>query len=41
VDPGANLQVWDGTRHPLHIQQPDRVTGAVLALLERAAGRES
>ncbi len=35
--PGADLQVWDGTRHPLHIQQPDRVTRVVLALLERAA----
>jgi pimeloyl-ACP methyl ester carboxylesterase len=35
--PGAELQVWDGTRHPLHIQRPDRVTSAVLALLERAA----
>jgi pimeloyl-ACP methyl ester carboxylesterase len=35
--PGADLEVWDGTRHPLHIQQPDRVASAVLALLERAA----
>jgi pimeloyl-ACP methyl ester carboxylesterase len=39
--PGADLQVWDGTQHPLHIQQPDRVASAVLALLERAGnGRE-
>jgi pimeloyl-ACP methyl ester carboxylesterase len=34
--PGADLQVWEGTRHPLHIQQPDRVADAVLGLLERA-----
>lgn len=34
--PGADVQVWDGTRHPLHIQQPDRVAGVVLALLQRA-----
>jgi pimeloyl-ACP methyl ester carboxylesterase len=34
---GADLQVWDGTRHPLHIQQPDRVASAVFTLLERAA----
>lgn len=35
--PGADLQVWDGTRHPLHIQQPDRVASVLLALLERVA----
>jgi pimeloyl-ACP methyl ester carboxylesterase len=34
--PGAELQVWDGTSHPLHIQQPGKVAQAVLALLERA-----
>jgi len=33
--PGAELQVWEGTTHPLHIQQPGRVAEAVLALLER------
>ena len=35
--PGADLQIWDETRHPLHIQQPDRVASVVLALLQRAA----
>jgi pimeloyl-ACP methyl ester carboxylesterase len=34
--PQAELQVWDGTNHPLHIQQPGKVAQAVLALLERA-----
>jgi pimeloyl-ACP methyl ester carboxylesterase len=34
--PQAELQVWDGTGHPLHVQQPGRVAQAVLALLERA-----
>jgi hypothetical protein len=34
--PGAELQVWEGTRHPLHIQQPGKVAAAVLTLLERA-----
>jgi pimeloyl-ACP methyl ester carboxylesterase len=34
--PEAQLQVWDGTRHPLHIQQPRKVAEAVLALLQRA-----
>ena len=33
---GVELQVWDGTSHPLHIQQPGKVAKAVLALLERA-----
>jgi pimeloyl-ACP methyl ester carboxylesterase len=33
--PGAELQVWDGTSHPLHIQQPGKVAQAVLGLLER------
>lgn len=36
--PGADLQVWAGTQHPLHLQQPDRVADAALALLDRAAG---
>jgi len=31
--PGAELQVWEGTRHPLHIQQPGKVAAAVLTLL--------
>jgi hypothetical protein len=31
----AQLQVWGGTRHPLHIQQPGMVAEAVLALLQR------
>jgi pimeloyl-ACP methyl ester carboxylesterase len=34
--PDAELQVWENTRHPLHIQQPTRVVETVLALLERA-----
>lgn len=34
--PGAELQVWDGTSHPLHIQQPGKVAQAVLELLDRA-----
>jgi pimeloyl-ACP methyl ester carboxylesterase len=34
--PGAELQAWDGTSHPLHIQQPGKVAQAVLALLQRA-----
>jgi pimeloyl-ACP methyl ester carboxylesterase len=33
--PRAELQVWDGAPHPLHIQQPQRVAAAVSALLER------
>jgi pimeloyl-ACP methyl ester carboxylesterase len=33
--PDAQLEVWDGTDHSLHVQQPERVRGAVLALLER------
>jgi pimeloyl-ACP methyl ester carboxylesterase len=33
--PGADLQVWEGTRHPLHIQQPQRVAATVRTLLER------
>ena len=34
--PCTDLQVWEGTRHPLHIQQPDRVASELSALLERA-----
>jgi pimeloyl-ACP methyl ester carboxylesterase len=33
--PGAELVVWDGTSHPLHIQQPAKVAAAMLALLDR------
>ena len=33
--PGAQLAVWEGTTHPLHIQQPAKVAEAILALLER------
>jgi pimeloyl-ACP methyl ester carboxylesterase len=33
--PGAELQVWKDTGHGLHLQQPDRVADAVLALLQR------
>ena len=33
--PGAQLEIWEGTTHPLHIQQPSKVADAVLALLER------
>jgi pimeloyl-ACP methyl ester carboxylesterase len=36
--PGAELQVWEGTTHPLHIQRPNRVAEEVLALLERQLG---
>jgi pimeloyl-ACP methyl ester carboxylesterase len=32
---GAELQVWAGARHPLHIQHPTRVTNLVLSLLDR------
>ena len=32
---GAQLVVWEGTSHPLHIQQPVKVAAAILALLER------
>jgi pimeloyl-ACP methyl ester carboxylesterase len=35
--PSAELQVWEGTGHGLHLQRPDRVTLAALALLERAS----
>jgi len=38
--PRAELQVWDGAPHPLHIQQPQRVAAAVLTLLEQAANRQ-
>jgi pimeloyl-ACP methyl ester carboxylesterase len=38
--PCAELQVWDGAPHPLHIQQPHRVTAAVLTLLEQPANRQ-
>jgi pimeloyl-ACP methyl ester carboxylesterase len=38
--PRAELQVWDGAPHPLHIQQPQRVAAAVLTLLELAANRQ-
>lgn len=38
--PRAELQVWDGAPHPLHIQQPHRVAAAVLTLLEQAANRQ-
>jgi pimeloyl-ACP methyl ester carboxylesterase len=34
---GAKLEVWEGTTHPLHIQQPGRVADATLALLERVS----
>jgi pimeloyl-ACP methyl ester carboxylesterase len=37
--PRAELQVWDGAPHPLHIQQPQRVAAAVSTLLEQAANR--
>jgi pimeloyl-ACP methyl ester carboxylesterase len=33
--PGAELQVWKDTGHGLHLQQPDRVADAVLAVLQR------
>jgi pimeloyl-ACP methyl ester carboxylesterase len=38
--PRAELQVWDGAPHPLHIQQPQRVAAAVSTLLEQAANRQ-
>jgi pimeloyl-ACP methyl ester carboxylesterase len=38
--PRAELQVWDGAPHPLHIQQPQRVAEAVFTLLEQAANRQ-
>jgi pimeloyl-ACP methyl ester carboxylesterase len=38
--PNAELQVWDGAPHPLHIQQPDRVADLVIALLEHATNRQ-
>ena len=38
--PHAELQVWDGAPHPLHIQQPHRVASAVSMLLEQAASRQ-
>jgi pimeloyl-ACP methyl ester carboxylesterase len=38
--PGAELQVWDGAPHPLHIQQPQRVTAAASTLLDQAANRQ-
>jgi hypothetical protein len=31
--PGSELQVWSGTTHPLHIQQPRKVLETLLALL--------
>ena len=34
--PQARLELWEGTTHPLHIQLPDKVAEATLALLERA-----
>lgn len=34
---GAKLEVWEGTTHPLHIQQPGRVAEAALAILERVS----
>lgn len=33
--PGAELQVWDNARHPLHIQHPRKVAETLLALLDR------
>lgn len=36
--PGALFEVWPDTTHPLHLEQPDRVADATLALLERSAG---
>jgi pimeloyl-ACP methyl ester carboxylesterase len=33
--PEAKLEVWQGTTHPLHIQRPDKMAEAMLALLER------
>jgi pimeloyl-ACP methyl ester carboxylesterase len=38
--PHAELQVWDGAPHPLHIQQPQRVAAAVSTLLEQATNRQ-
>jgi hypothetical protein len=38
--PDAELQIWDGAPHPLHIQQPDRVADSVIALLEHATGHQ-
>jgi pimeloyl-ACP methyl ester carboxylesterase len=32
---GARLEVWEGTTHPLHLQQPRRVAEAAIALLGR------
>ena len=32
---GASLEVWEGTTHPLHLQQPRRVAEAAIALLGR------
>jgi pimeloyl-ACP methyl ester carboxylesterase len=34
--PHAQLQIWPGTSHPLHIQQPGKIAEAVAALLDRA-----
>jgi pimeloyl-ACP methyl ester carboxylesterase len=34
--PEAELRVWEGTRHPLHIQRPDDVTKLVEEMLTRS-----
>jgi pimeloyl-ACP methyl ester carboxylesterase len=34
--PGAELRVWEGTRHPLHIQRPDDVAKLVVEMLTRS-----
>jgi pimeloyl-ACP methyl ester carboxylesterase len=36
--PGAHLEVWENTRHPLHIQQPARVAEAIMTLASRTTG---
>jgi pimeloyl-ACP methyl ester carboxylesterase len=33
--PRAELVIWEGTSHPLHIQQPAKVAAAMLALIDR------
>jgi pimeloyl-ACP methyl ester carboxylesterase len=34
---GARLEVWEGTTHPLHLQEPRKVAEAAIALLGRVS----
>jgi pimeloyl-ACP methyl ester carboxylesterase len=36
--PGARLEVWENTRHPLHIQQAARVAAAIRTVASRSSG---